>query len=80
MIHVTKRITIVIIVLLTFIPTRASIAAAISGVATEKVVAVPAIRANTARRSMILPMIPSVYFPRSGRQASENFCLSLFLT
>jgi len=46
----------------------------ISGVATLKVVAVPASRANTASRSMIRPGQPSVCLPRMGRQASEYFC------
>ena len=52
----------------------------INGVATEKVVAVPARRAKTANRSMNLPSSPSVCFPNNGLQASEYFCLSLFLT
>ena len=52
----------------------------ISGVAILNVVAVPAINANTASKSMILPRIPSVRFPRIGRHASEYFCLSRFLT
>ena len=46
---------------------------AISGVATLKVVAVPARSANTANRSIIRPAQPSVCFPRIGRQASEYF-------
>ncbi len=46
-----------------------------SGVAREKVVAVPASRAKTAVRSITLPQKPSTRFPRRGRQASEYFCL-----
>lgn len=47
--------------------------AAMSGVATLKVVAVPASSANTASRSMMRPARPSVCRPRMGRQASEYF-------
>lgn len=43
------------------------------GVAREKVVAVPANRANTAVRSMMRPKAPSTRFPKTGRQASEYF-------
>ena len=50
------------------------------GVASEKVVAVPANRAKTAVRSISLPMTPSTFFPRRGRQASEYFCLFLLRT
>ena len=45
-----------------------------SGVDTEKVVAVPAIRANTASTSTSRPGTLSVHLPSSGRQASEYFC------
>ena len=45
-----------------------------SGVDTEKVVAVPAISANTASTSTRRPGTLSVHFPRTGRQASEYFC------
>ena len=47
-----------------------------SGVASEKVVAVPASSAKTAVRSITLPQGPSTRFPRSGRQASEYFLLA----
>ncbi len=46
---------------------------AIKGVATLKVVAVPAMRANTAKRSMKRPAKPSVCLPNTGRHASEYF-------
>ena len=46
-----------------------------SGVATEKVVAVPAISATTARMSISFPCQRSVFSPKIGRQASEYFCL-----
>lgn len=46
------------------------------GVASEKVVAVPASRANTAIRSITRPQAPSTRRPSSGRQASLNFCFS----
>ena len=46
-----------------------------SGVAREKVVAVPARRANTAIRSITFPQGPSTFFPSKGLQASEYFCL-----
>ena len=49
------------------------ISAAIRGVATLNVVAVPAKRANTASRSMMRPGRPSVCLPSKGRQASEYF-------
>lgn len=39
-----------------------------SGVATLNVVAVPAIKAKTAKRSMILPAKPSVCLPKIGLQ------------
>ena len=51
-----------------------------SGEETEKVVAVPAISANTARMSTNFPAGPSVRVPRIGRQDSENFCFFRFLT
>ena len=60
-------------------PKSAAMMLAIRGVARLKVVAVPARRAKTARRSIILPKKPSVCLPKMGRQASEYFCLSLFL-
>ena len=52
----------------------------ISGVARLKVVAVPANRAKTAKRSMRRPGALSVREPRIGRQASEYFCFLHFLT
>ena len=52
------------------------IAAERSGVASENVVAVPAINAKMAIKSMVFPIQPSTLSPRSGRQASENFCFS----
>ncbi len=45
------------------------------GVAREKVVAVPASRANTATRSMAFPASPSTRLPSRARQDSEYFCL-----
>ena len=59
------------------IPKRSDSASVSSGVATENVVAVPAISATTASTSMILPGALSVYLPRMGRQASEYFCFFL---
>ena len=47
----------------------------IRGVASVKVVVVPASSAKTAIRSIRVPASPSVCFPRIGRQASEYFCL-----
>ena len=41
--------------------------------ATLNVVAVPARRANTANKSMILPGHLSVYLPSNGLHASEYF-------
>ena len=52
-------------------PNNFTIIAAKSGVATLKVVAVPAKSANNANKSMIRPRIPSACFPIIGRQASE---------
>ena len=43
---------------------------AIKGVATLNVVAVPARRANTSNKSMILPGHLSVYLPSKDRHAS----------
>ena len=51
-----------------------------NGVASEKVVAVPAISANIAIKSIILPTTPSTLFPSNGLHPSENFCLFLPLT
>ncbi len=45
----------------------------IRGVARLNVVAVPANRAKTATKSISLPKIPSVCFPKIGRHASEFF-------
>ena len=45
------------------------------GVAIENVVAVPAISAITASKSIVLPKNPSVYWPSIGLHASEYFCL-----
>ena len=56
-------------------PKRTERASDRRGVAREKVVAVPASRAITARMSMSFPRGPSVRFPRIGLQASEYFCL-----
>ena len=47
-----------------------------SGVARENVVAVPAINAKIAIKSMTFPIHPSTLSPKRGRQASENFCFS----
>ena len=69
-----------IIVLLSSMLKRWPIISAINGVATLNVVAVPASKANTAKRSIKRPANPSVCFPKSGRHASEYFCLLLFLT
>ena len=55
-------------------------AAESNGVANENVVAVPAIRAKIAIKSMILPTAPSILSPNKGLHASENFCLFLPLT
>ena len=44
----------------------------------EKVVAVAATREKIAIKSITLPVIPSIKFPKIGRHASENFCF-LFL-
>lgn len=52
-------------------PKRSAIIAAISGVATEKVVAVPASSANNANKSITRPKIPSACLPMIGRHASE---------
>ena len=71
---------ILIIVRLISICKSSAIRAAISGVATLKVVAVPANNANTASKSIILPAIPSVCFPNSGLQASEYFFFSQLRT
>ncbi len=50
------------------------------GAETAKVVAVPAISAKTAIRSMRRPGMPSVCCFKSARQASEYFCLLRFRT
>ena len=71
---------IVTAVLETAVPVRLVIISAISGVATEKVVAVPASRANSANMSMKRPNSPSAIFPITGRQASLYRCLFRFLT
>ena len=64
---------ILITVLLTSIWNSSPMISAISGVATLKVVAVPASSAKTASRSIRRPPIPSVCFPRIGRHASLYF-------
>lgn len=69
--QVIRRIIIVTTVLLSVMPNNFTIIAAKSGVATLKVVAVPAKSANNANKSMIRPRIPSACFPIIGRQASE---------
>ena len=51
-----------------------------SGVASENVVAVPASSAKTAIKSISFPAGPSTCFPSSGRQDSEDFCLSRLRT
>ena len=61
-------------------PRRLARACPISGVARLKVVAVPARRAKTAKRSMSFPGALSTREPRMGRQASEYFCFLQFLT
>ena len=66
-------ITIVTAVSFSCTPNKVLMIFAISGVATLNVVAVPARSANTASKSIIRPAIPSVCFPRIGRQASEYF-------
>ena len=50
------------------------------GVASEKVVAVPAINANIAIKSITFPQTPSILQPKIGLHASENFCFSQCLT
>ena len=73
----TRQITIKIAIVINFdpgIPNSVVSARDKRGVATENVVAVPAIRAITARTSMIFPCQRSVFSPRIGRQASEYFC------
>ena len=57
------------------IPKRSVSTIESSGVAMENVVAVPAMRAITARRSMTFPQGPSMCLPSKGLQASEYFCL-----
>ena len=74
------RMPIVTATLFSSIPRSSLIALAIRGVAMLKVVAVPANRANTARKSMTRPAIPSVFSPSKGRHASEYFWRSLFRT
>ena len=79
----TRQITAKIAIVINFdpgIPNSVVSARDRSGVATEKVVAVPAISAMTARISMSFPCQRSVPSPRIGRQASEYFCLVRFLT
>ncbi len=58
----------------------AEIAPESKGAETAKVVAVPAISAKTAIRSMSRPGMPSVCRFKSARQASEYFCLLRFRT
>lgn len=73
----TKHVTIKIPIVTNFelsIPTRLVNAADSKGVATENVVAVPAIKAITAKTSINFPCHLSVLFPRRARQASEYFC------
>ncbi len=70
----TMRIVIVSVVLAAM-PVTWLIAIARSGVAREKVVAVPASRANTAIRSIRRPAQPSTRLPSRALQASEYFCL-----
>ena len=69
-----------ITVLLTSMCNSSPMMVAINGVATLKVVAVPAKSANTASKSISLPIQPSVCFPNIERHASEYFCLFRFRT
>ena len=78
--HVIRRIIILIAVLLSSTANKLSIIAAIRGVATLNVVAVPANKAKTANKSISLPINPSVYLPNKALQASEYFWRFLFLT
>ena len=71
---------IVTAVLLTLMPNKVTMISAMSGVATEKVVAVPASSAKSANKSITRPRRPCECFsPMTGRHASEYLCLSLFL-
>ena len=56
------------------------IAADNKGVANENVVAVPAINAKIAIKSMTFPIHPSTLSFKIGRHASENFCFSTLRT
>ena len=69
--HVINRIIIVTTVRLIVIPNKSTIIVAISGVATENVVAVPANNAKSAKRSIRRPRTPSACLPIIGRHASE---------
>ncbi len=80
MMHVMIRIMIVTVFLLMLIPNTEMIILDSRGVATLKVVAVPAIRANSANISIIFPGILSAYFPIRGLHASEKRMRFLFFT
>ena len=77
--HIKSKIPIVSVTLVDIPKTDAN-ADAKSGVAKENVVAVAHTIAKIATMSISLPKEPSTLFPKRGLTASENRCLSLFLT